>query len=62
MVTVFIFDGVTVQTNNIACFLLFLLVGRNLRVMKGGPNPISQQIVFSKFQLKSHNPSLCCSN
>ena len=27
-----------------------------------GPNPISQEIVFFKFQLKSHNPSLCCSN
>ena len=24
----------------------------------GGPNPISQEIVF----FKSHNPSLCCSN
>ena len=29
---------------------------------RGGPNPISQQIVFFKSQLKSHNPSLCCSN
>ena len=28
----------------------------------GGPNPISQEIVFFKSQLKSHNPSLCCSN
>ena len=31
----------------------------------GSPNPISQQIVFFKSQLnmlKSHNPSLCCSN
>ena len=27
-----------------------------------GPNPISQQIVFLKSQLKSHNPSPCCSN
>ena len=28
----------------------------------GAPNPISQEIVFFKSQLKSHNPSLCCSN
>ena len=27
-----------------------------------GPNPISQDIVFFKSQLRSHNPSLCCSN
>ena len=34
-----------------------------MRVVKrGGPNPISQEIVFFKSQLKSHNPSLCCSN
>ena len=29
---------------------------------RGDPNPISQEIVFFKSQLKSHNPSLCCSN
>ena len=29
---------------------------------RGGPNPISHEIVFFKSQLKSHNPSLCCSN
>ena len=29
---------------------------------RGGPNPISQEIVFLKSQLKSHNPSLCYSN
>ena len=29
---------------------------------RGGPNPISQEIVFFKYQLKSHNPSLRCSN
>ena len=29
---------------------------------RGGPNPISQEIVFFKSQLKSHNPSLYCSN
>ena len=29
----------------------------------GAPNPISQEIgFFFKSQLKSHNPSLCCSN
>ena len=32
------------------------------RVVKGGLNPIFQEIVFFKSQLKSHNPSLCCSN
>ena len=32
------------------------------RVLKGGPNPISQQIVFFfKSQLKVHNLSLCSS-
>ena len=29
---------------------------------RGDPNPISQKIVFFKSQLKSHNPSQCCSN
>ena len=28
----------------------------------GGANPISQEIVFFKSQLKSHNLSPCCSN
>ena len=42
--------------------VMTLLCWRYMRVVKGGPNPISQEIVFFKSQLKFHNPSLCCSN
>ena len=42
--------------------VLFLQEGRERGGGGGGANPISQEIVFFKSQLKSHNPSLCCSN
>ena len=48
--------------------VVFRLLGRlcSSVVRRGswrrGPNPISQEIVLFKSQLKSHNPSMCCSN